>query len=55
MTVQTAHLIKEWPVYPVFAENVIHHIAVAASAQFIPRPLALKRGGGIRRFMALAA
>jgi len=55
MAVQTAHLVNERPVNPVFIKRVIHHGAVAPPAQLKPCLLRLKRVGRRGGFMALCA
>ena len=53
MAAQTAFLIHQRPVNPVFVEGVAHHGAVAASAEFITSLFCFKRSGRGRRFVAL--
>jgi hypothetical protein len=55
MAVQAARLIEKGPVDPVFVQHLVHHAAVAGSAQFITYSLCLKRIRRRCRFVALAA
>jgi len=55
MAVQTAHLVNERPMDPVFIKRVIHHGAVAPPAQLKPSLLRLQRIRRSRGFMALCA
>lgn len=55
MTICTAHLIHQRPVYPVFIEGLIHHGAMASPAQLKSRLSGIERGGGSCSFVALAA
>lgn len=54
MAVQTAHLVNQRPVDPVFIKRVIHHGAMAPPAQLKPCLLGLQRVGRSGRLMTLA-
>lgn len=55
MAVQTAPLVNQRPVDPVFIKGVVHHGAMASPAQLKPYLLGLQRVGRSGRLMALGA
>jgi hypothetical protein len=54
MAVQTTHLVNDGPVNPVFVERLVHHLAVAPTAQLKPCFFGLQRVGRRGSLMALS-